>query len=129
VVFVAETAAVRSAVATEPHTTVVVVGGPADRPLPVSPFEFWFRADAPYQRGDYREAIEIVAESLEQWPDHPIIHYQLACYYALANDREQALDHLTRAIAEDESLRQQAIIDSDFASLNGSTAFIGLTTQ
>jgi quercetin dioxygenase-like cupin family protein len=42
----------REAVAAERETTVLVVGGPADRPLPVSAFEYWYVAEGPYRDGD-----------------------------------------------------------------------------
>src|SRR4051812_46036332 len=40
-VFVPDVGSKRSAKAKAPETTVLVLGGPADRPLPVSPFEYW----------------------------------------------------------------------------------------
>lgn len=127
IVFVPDIAATRSAVAVVPDTTAIVVGGPADRPLPVSPFEYWFLAEEPYRRGDYRTAIEIASEGLEQWPDHPVIHYQLACYRALAGDREQALDHLERAVADDARAREWAATDSDLEPLRGDPRFAALS--
>jgi hypothetical protein len=51
-VFVPDVSSRRSAVAAEPETVALVIGGPANRPLPVSPFEFYFRAEAPYLAGD-----------------------------------------------------------------------------
>jgi hypothetical protein len=96
-VFVPDVSTRRSAVAVEADTTALVVGGPADRPLPVSPFEFYFVAEAPYLAGDYAHAIQIASEGLADWPDHPVIHYQLACYHALAGNRDDAFDHLERA--------------------------------
>ncbi len=84
VVFVPDTSAKREATATEDRTSAIVIGGPADRELPVSPFEFWFVAEGPYREGDYERAIEIVASGLEHWPEHPVMLYQLACYASLA---------------------------------------------
>lgn len=127
VVFVSEVAARRSAVAIDAGTRVIVVGGPADRPLPASPFEYWFLAEEPYQRGEYGAAIEIAAEGLTQWPDHPVIHYQLACYHALARDREKALDHLGRAAAGDSRVPEWAARDNDLDTLRDDPRFAGLT--
>lgn len=124
IVFVPDIAATRSATATEPDTTAVVVGGPADRLLPVSPFEYWFVAEAPYRRGDYRRAIEIVSEGLECWPDHPVIHYQLACYQALAGDAEEALDHLERAVAADPRAKEWASEDGDLDPIRDHPRFV-----
>jgi tetratricopeptide (TPR) repeat protein len=129
VVFIGDIAARRSAVAVETGTTAIVVGGPADRPLAASPFEYWFVAEAPYQRGDYRAAIAIAAEGLEQWPDHPVIHYQLACYHALAGDPEHALDHFEQAIAGDPRVREWAASDSDLDSLRDDPRFAAITAS
>jgi hypothetical protein len=126
VVFVADVTAVRSATALEPGTLVLVVGGPADRPLPVSPFEYWFLAEPAYRDGDYRRAIAIAAEGLAEWPDHPTIHYQLACYHALAGDRTEALDHLRRAAAGDDRIGGWAKRDADFDSIRDDPRFAAI---
>ena len=127
VVFVPDLAAERGAVATAPGTTALVVGGPSDRPLPTSPFEYWFVAEGPYRDGDYPRAIEIASEGLEQWPDHPTLHYQLACYQALAGNADQALHHLGQAVAGDERTRRWAAGDEDFDGLRGDRRFQDLT--
>jgi tetratricopeptide (TPR) repeat protein len=122
-VFVPDVSARRSAVAVEADTTALVVGGPAERPLPVSPFEYYFAAEAPYAAGDYARAIEIASEGLEQWPDHPVIHYQLACYHALASNRDDALDHLERAVATDPRMKELARTDRDFDAVRDEPRF------
>jgi tetratricopeptide (TPR) repeat protein len=110
-------------VASEPGTTVLVIGGPADRPLPVSPFEFWFVAEPAYRAGDYRRAIEIAEAGLEQWPDHPHLNYQLACFRALAGDSEQALEHLRIAAAGDPDMGEFAQTDTDLDSIRDLPGF------
>jgi tetratricopeptide (TPR) repeat protein len=127
VVFVPDVSTTRGAVATEPDTVAIVVGGPADRPLPVSPFEYWFVAEAPYREGDYERAIEIARKGLEEWPDHPTLHYQLACYHALAAQTEQALEHLDQAIEGDPRAREWAQTDEDFDPLRDDARFRALT--
>jgi hypothetical protein len=123
VVFVPDTTAMRSAVATEPDTTALVIGGPADRPLPVSPFEYWFVAEEPNRRGDYRRAIEILKEGLADWPAHPRLHYHLACYLALAGEREEAIDHLGRACEGDARWKDWAREDEDFDAIRADPRF------
>lgn len=127
VVFVGDIATTRSAVALEAGTTAVVVGAPADRPLPPSPFEYWFLAEAPFRRGDYQAAIEIAAHGLEQWPGHPVIHYQLACYHALGGDPTGALDHLEHAVAADDRARHWAEGDSDLDPVRDNPRFAAIT--
>ena len=123
IVFVPDVATKRSAVATEAGTTALVVGGPADRPLPVSPFEYWFVAEGPYRERDYQRSIEIAAEGLEEWPDHPTIHFQLACYHALAGDADAALEHLAKACAGDPRTKEWARTDRDFDTIRDDPRF------
>jgi tetratricopeptide (TPR) repeat protein len=127
IVFVPDVTATRSAVAVDPDTMAIVVGGPAERPLPVSPFEYWYLAETAYRKRDYRTAIEITSEGLEQWPDHPVIHYQLACYHALAGDRDEALDHLERAVKADVRAKGWAGTDGDFDAVRDDPRFAPLT--
>src|SRR4051794_5324136 len=77
----------RGATAAVPGTTVLVIGGRPGAGLPVSPFEYWYMADPAYRAGDYARAYEIASEGLAEYPQHPSLHYQLACYQALAGDR------------------------------------------
>jgi hypothetical protein len=123
IVFVPDVAAKRSAVAEEAGTTALVVGGPADRPLPVSPFEYWFVAEGPYGEGDFRRAIEIASEGFEHWPGHPTIHYQLACYHARDSQTDAAFDHLARACAGDARAKEWARTDHDFDAIRDDPRF------
>jgi tetratricopeptide (TPR) repeat protein len=122
-VFVADVDAERSAVAREPETTVLVIGGPAGAPLPTSPFEYWFAAEPAYRAGEYDRAIEIVSEGLREWPDHGSIHYQLACYNALAGHRAEALDHLRAAVANEPEVASWAASDADLDSIRADPGF------
>lgn len=122
-VFVPDVTAERGAVATADGTTVLVVGGPADSPIPTSPFEYWFAAEAPYNAGDYDRAVEIASEGLAEWPDSGQLHYQLACFHALAGRPEQALEHLAIAVANDPRAAGWAQDDADFDSIRADPAF------
>ena len=112
-VFVPDLTARREAVAAEPGTTVLAVGAPAANAYPTSPFEYWFAAEPAYRAGDYARAIEVAGAGLRDWPDHPVLHYQLACYRSLAGDREEAIAHLKRAFAGDPRTRGWAAGDGD----------------
>jgi tetratricopeptide (TPR) repeat protein len=89
----------------------------------MSPFEYWYSAEPAYRAGDYARAIEIVSEGLADWPDHPTIHYQLACYNALAGDRAEAITHLRRAFDGDASLREWALEDTDLDPIRDDPEF------
>jgi hypothetical protein len=107
----------RSAVAAEPGTTVLVVGGKPGAAMPASAFEHYYAAQPAYDAGDYDRAVAIAAEGLSDWPDHPLIHYQLACYHALAGRPAQARRSLDIAFAGDERTRAWAEEDDDLAAL------------
>jgi tetratricopeptide (TPR) repeat protein len=109
-------AAHRVAVATEPETTVLVIGG-VPGSLPVSPFEYWYAAQGPYSRGDYEEAFRVASEGLADYPEHPSLHYQLACYQALAGNRNEALEHLRIAEAGNPQVLEWANGDPDLDSI------------
>jgi tetratricopeptide (TPR) repeat protein len=113
----------RGAVAKADATTVLVVGGPADRPIPTSPFEYWFAAEAPYNAGDYERAVEVASAGLAEWPDSGQLNYQLACFHALAGHREQALERLAVAVANEPRAAEWAAGDSDLDSIRDDPAF------
>jgi tetratricopeptide (TPR) repeat protein len=108
---------VREAAAAEPATTVLVLGDEPGAALPVSPYEYWYAAEPAYQAGDYARAIEIASEGLADHPDNGTLHYQLACYEALAGHREKAIEHLRVAFANDKRARSWAREDEDLASI------------
>jgi tetratricopeptide (TPR) repeat protein len=113
----------RAARALEDDTAAVVIGAPADRELPISPFEFWFTAEGPYNEADYLRAIEIVSEGLTHWPDHPTMLYQLGCYHALAGEGDEALAYLERAVERSPEVVEWARGDTDLDSIRGDARF------
>jgi tetratricopeptide (TPR) repeat protein len=107
----------RSAVAAEADTMVLVVGGRPGAALPVSPFEHYYAAQPAYDAGDFDRAVQIASEGLRDWPDHPVIHYQLACYHARAGRLDEARRSLDIAFAGDERTRAWAAEDEDLVAL------------
>jgi len=116
-VFVSDLTATRHAVAAEPDTAVVVVGAPPERQLPVSPFEYWFAAEGAYRAGEYDRAYEIASEGLLEWPEHGLLHYQLACYQALGGHPDGALYHLQIAATREPRTAEWAQGDADLDSI------------
>ncbi len=107
----------REATARVAETTIVVVGGKPGAGLPVSPYEHWYAAEPAYAAGDYDEAIAIASQGLADAPDHPVIHYQLACYHALAGRPDEAVAALRVAFTGDGRTRQWAAGDADLDSI------------
>lgn len=122
-VFVDDPAERRAAIAGEVGTTVLVVGGARGAPFAISPWEFSFRAIGAFGRGDLPLARAILAEGLERYPTNASLLYNLACYEALAGDREAALARLASAVELDETLRRHAQTDADLAALRDDPGF------
>jgi Tetratricopeptide repeat len=107
-----EVGTMREAVAAEPRTRVLALGG-----LPAAPFEHYYAAQPAYDAGDFDRAVEIAGAGLADWPDHPLIHYQLACFHARAGRLDDARRSLDIAFAGDERTRAWAAEDEDLAAL------------
>jgi tetratricopeptide (TPR) repeat protein len=116
---------VRSAVASEPETTVFVFGGRPGAGLPPSPFEYWYAAIPAHDAGDHEGAYEILAEGLEHYPEHGTLHFALGCEAALSGRREEALEHLRTAFANDPRTRDWAKTESDLDGLRDDPEFPG----
>jgi hypothetical protein len=111
----------RHAIAKEPGTTVLAIGGVPGTHEP-SAWEYFFPALPAMRAGDYDTARRILEENLEE-KDAPVLHYQLACVEALAGNRERALDELTVAVDANERYRTAAKTDEDFASIRDDPRF------
>jgi hypothetical protein len=104
----------RAAKAIADDTTVLVIGGKPGAAGPPSPFEYWYVAEA---ERDPRRKYEIAAEGLEHYPENANLHYNLACYAALAGEPDQALEHLEIAFEKRPESREWAAKDSDLDSI------------
>jgi len=112
----------RAATATEDGTTVLVIGGVPGAAGPRTPFEYWYEAEPHYRAKDYAKAVEVASAGLEDWPDHPSLRYQLACYEALQGHREAAIEHLKIAFANNPATREWAAGDEDLESVRDDPA-------
>ena len=85
-----EVGTMREAVAAEPARACSPSAAEPGAALPASPFEHYYAAQPAYDAGDFDRAVEIASAGLADWPDHPLIHYQLACYHARAGRLDDA---------------------------------------
>jgi mannose-6-phosphate isomerase-like protein (cupin superfamily) len=115
----------RAATAAADETTVLVVAGQPGAALPVSPFEHWYAAEPAYLDGDYAGAYEIASAGLADYPDHPTLNYQLACYRALAGDAQAALEHFQIAAKANPDVIEWASEDDDLASIRDLPGYPG----
>jgi hypothetical protein len=120
-VYLDDPAQQRSAVAKEPQTTVLAIGG-VPGAHEVSPWEYFFPA-LPHMRDcEYDEARAILDDALKT-QDLPVLHYQLARVEALAGNAEGALAELQVAIDGAERFRGYAQANADFASIRADPRF------
>jgi tetratricopeptide (TPR) repeat protein len=123
VVFVRDPAARRAAVATEPNTTALAIGGAAGRAYEVSPWEWAAEAIPAWRARDYATARRTIEQGLEEYPDHPSLLYDLACVEALDGATEEAIDHLRRAVELRPVYADDAREEEDFASIRDHPGF------
>ncbi len=115
-VFLSEPAVRRHAVAEEPGTTVLAIGGKPGA-HETSAWEHFFAAYSHAERGDFDRAIADMNEGLAERPDSPPLHYHLACIESRAGRLDDARLHLERALELDPGLRKWADEDEDLAPL------------
>ncbi len=111
----------RHAIAKEPGTTVLAIGGVPGK-HEVSAWEYFFPALAPMREQDYDTARRLLQEGLAE-KNAPVLHYQLACVEALSGNHERAIAELTLAADGSESLRKHAQTDADLASIRDDPRF------
>jgi tetratricopeptide (TPR) repeat protein len=105
----------RYARADEPGTTVLAVGGkPGSHEI--SAWEYFFTAYA-IADADLDGAIAELNAGLVEKPDHPPLHYHLACINARAGRLDEARTQLDRALELDPELKKWADEDEDLVPI------------
>jgi len=124
-VFLGDPGVTRGAVALEPDTTVLAIGGERGKPYAVSAWEYAFRGLA---KGGH-EGAEIFAEGIARYPERASLQYNLACMHALDGDRDAAIAALGHAIDINREARDWARDDDDLACLRGIDGFDALLRE
>lgn len=124
-VFVRDPELKRAAVAREAGTTVLVAGARAGEAFTPSPWESSAEALQHFATGEYERARELLEERLREEPENAGVLYNLACAESLTGRTDDALAHLERAIALNDSFRELAAEDSDFDAIRGEPGFPG----
>ena len=117
----------RTAVAAEPGTMVLAVGGKEGEPFHGGGWENVHAAFAKLDAGDVSGGRELmrttIVDGQEAWGGH----YNLACYEALAGNTDAALDELRTAIDLDrDQVMKWLPHDEDLDSLRGDPRFVEL---
>lgn len=113
----------RAATAVDADTLVVAVGGKPGEAFRPSAWESYFSAAPLARAGRYDEAIALMLEDADEYPDHPGFLYNLACYEALAGRADDAIEHITRALELNPRFREFAQSDSDLDPIRDDARF------
>jgi len=113
----------RTAVAEEPETTIIALGGTPGKAYEPDGWELWAPLGPLYESGEYAEAADRGRELVEAHPQYAGLFYNLACCESLAGRTTDALEHLRRAIDMSERFRPYAKDDSDFDAIRDEPAF------
>jgi tetratricopeptide (TPR) repeat protein len=122
-VFVRDPAAKRKAVAAEPETTVLVVGGRPGEAFKPSQWERSAPALGFFATKEYDKAFAALSKAHEEYPDDAGVLFNLACAESLLGRPDDAIGHLQQSIANDESFRELALTDTDFDPIRDDARF------
>jgi tetratricopeptide (TPR) repeat protein len=107
----------RHAVAAEPGTTVLAIGGKPGEAYRPSAWEHYFAAGAALDGGDLERAYQLIVNGLVEHPDNLVLLFNAACYRALAGRADEAIEFLTRAYQVDPDRVRELAGDSDLDSI------------
>jgi tetratricopeptide (TPR) repeat protein len=89
----------------------------------------WISLGWCYKRTNNIElAIHSLKEALAIEPGEALLHYNLACYWCLAGDKDQALDFLSSALEIDPNYRDLVDGEADFDPIREDPDFLALTS-
>jgi tetratricopeptide (TPR) repeat protein len=113
----------RTAIAEEPATTIIALGGVPGKAYEPSAWSVWGPLNPLYEAGEYAEAADRGRELLDAHPEHAGLYYNVACCESLAGRTADALEHLGRAVDLSERFRAYAKEDSGFDPIRDEPAF------
>ena len=126
VVHVPEPGAKRSAIAREPGTTILGIGGRPGQPYRVTPGELMADFFPLHEAGDYEEAAKVSLRILDAYPGNGLALFNLACCDSLLGRTDDALDHLGAALEAAPELRENAWTDTDLDAIRNDPRFDAL---
>ena len=121
-VFIRDPSVRRAAAAVEPGTTVLAIGGkPGSHEI--STWEYSFAGYGHLAAGDTERGLAVLREGLEAKGESARLLYDLACLESRAGRRDEALEHVARAVALDAKLREHAQDDPDLEAIRDDPRF------
>ena len=116
----------RGAVAKEPGTTLLGLGGRPGEPFRLPPGEAMTEFFPLHSAKDYEGAAAVAREVLDEFPGNGLALYNLACTDALLGRPDDAIAHLRDAIDAAPTLVENAKTDADFTSIRDDERFAAL---
>jgi len=113
----------RRATAEADGTSVLAVGAPRGAAYTAPGWEHSAVAAAEYRRGDFAAAVTLLRRAEAEHPDVVGVVYNLACCEALNGQREDALDHLRRAVELEPRMAAHARSDTDLDTIRHDPRF------
>jgi tetratricopeptide (TPR) repeat protein len=129
IVFVRDPAATRGAVARDPETTVLAVGGRAGEVYRPRAWELNADATALLDAGKHAEAKRLLTDILDRYDDRGGLLYNLACAEAQLGETDAALEHLAAALNERPSWADDARRDPDLEPIRGDSRFAEIVAR
>jgi quercetin dioxygenase-like cupin family protein len=122
-VFVRDPAAKRRAVAVEPDTTVLTLGGQPGQAFRPRAWETNAEVFPMFAEERHEEVKQLLLANLDRYEDNGILLYNLACAEAQLGETDSALDHLAAALEQRPDLAENARDDSDLDPIRGDPGF------
>jgi hypothetical protein len=122
-IFIRDPSVERRALAVEPGTTVLALGGKPGVAYTPGPWEWVFVARALGVEGDPEAAIAEIRTGLEVHPGNAALLYRLACWEAVTGRRDDALSHLAQAVERRDDLRGYAQTEELLSSIRDDPRF------
>jgi len=129
IVFVRDPALRREALADEPGTTILAVGGKVGEAYRPRAWETNADVLPLFDSGQYAKARVLLTAALDTYDDKATLHYNLACAEARLGETDAALQHLAAAVRERPALAADAHIDADLEAIRNDPRFDALIPE
>jgi hypothetical protein len=113
----------RTASAVQAGTMILAVEGSPGKAYDARGWELWAPIGPLYFAGRYAEVADRLTDIIEEYPQYPMLIFNLACCESLLGRTDAAIEHVRRAIEMSEEFRANAKSDSDLDAIRDEPAF------